>query len=161
MVDALATELELAGLGQDEREVATGGTLFANPLSMAAARAALEGVLTAEAYARTARLGSRLADGIQAVVDGAGLPWTAHRLGPRSGLTFAPAPPRNAEESRRSWDGTLTRTIRVALGNRGVWDAIPGAGPTMAVPADDADVDRYLEALGEIVARLTGELPAG
>jgi glutamate-1-semialdehyde 2,1-aminomutase len=157
MVDALAAELEIAGPGHDAREVATGGTLFANPLSMAAARAALGEVLTDEAYAHTARLGSRLADGIQAVIDAAGLPWTAHRFGPRSGTTFAPSMPRNAEESRRSWDDTLTRTLRVALGNRGIWDAIAGAGPAMAVPADDADVDRYVEAFGDVVARLTGE----
>ena len=45
--------------------IATGGTLFGNPLSMAAARATMGQVLTDEAYARTHALGARLADGIE------------------------------------------------------------------------------------------------
>jgi hypothetical protein len=32
------------------------------------------------------------------------------------------------------------------MANRGVWEALPGAGPTMAVPARQADVDFYLDA---------------
>ena len=46
-----------------DMEVATGGTLFANALSMAAARAALTEVLTPEAFITTARLGHQLAAG--------------------------------------------------------------------------------------------------
>ena len=45
--------------------VAIGGTLFANALSMAAARATMLEVLTPEAYAHTQRLGARLADGMR------------------------------------------------------------------------------------------------
>ncbi|MGZ4110694.1 MAG: aminotransferase class III-fold pyridoxal phosphate-dependent enzyme, partial [Actinomycetota bacterium] len=56
----------------DDREegpsVATGGTLFGNPLTMAASRAALGEVLTDAAYDQTADLGGRLADGLEAVV---------------------------------------------------------------------------------------------
>src|SRR5215469_3523799 len=44
--------------------VATGGTLFGNPLSAAAARAALTEVLLRGAYAHTTGLGGELADGI-------------------------------------------------------------------------------------------------
>ncbi len=157
MVDALAGELELEGPGHRGSEVATGGTLFANPLSMAAARAALGSVLTEDAYTHTARLGTRLADGIQAAIDAAGLPWVAHRFGPRSGTTFAPTMPRDAAASRRSWDDRLTRTLRLWLGNRGVWEAIAGAGPTMAVPADEADVDRYVDGYRGLLAALTDD----
>jgi hypothetical protein len=32
------------------------------------------------------------------------------------------------------------------MANRGVWEALPGAGPTIAVPAQAGDVDRYLDA---------------
>ncbi|HXE88340.1 MAG TPA: aminotransferase class III-fold pyridoxal phosphate-dependent enzyme, partial [Hyphomicrobiaceae bacterium] len=46
--------------------VASGGTLFGNALSMAAARATLEQVLTPAAYARANALGGQLADGIEA-----------------------------------------------------------------------------------------------
>jgi glutamate-1-semialdehyde 2,1-aminomutase len=44
--------------------------------------------------------------------------------------------------------------MRVYLANRGVWDAIVGAGPTCSVAATDEDVDAYLTA----VAGLLGEL---
>jgi glutamate-1-semialdehyde 2,1-aminomutase len=161
MVEALAGELELEGTGHHASEIATGGTLFGNPLSMAAARATLGSILSDEAYAHTARLGTRLADGIQAAIDAAALPWVAHRFGPRSGTTFAPALPRDAETSRRSWDDRLTRTLRLWLGNRGVWEAIAGAGPTMSVPADDDDVDRYVDAYAGLLAALTDRGSSG
>src|SRR5215831_10130562 len=67
------------------RNVATGGTLFGNPLSAAAAKAALTEVLSPGAYQHTTELGGELADGIEAAIGSAGLPWTVIRLGPRSG----------------------------------------------------------------------------
>jgi glutamate-1-semialdehyde 2,1-aminomutase len=142
---------------EEDPSVATGGTLFANALSMAAARAALSEVLTEDAYERAARLGSYLADGLEAAVSRAGLPWSIHRLFARSGTTFGPALPRNAEEARACEDRLLTNLLRVYLANRGVWEAIPGAGPTVAVPATTEDVDRYLSAYGELLSELTAE----
>lgn len=47
--------------------VATGGTLFGNALSMAAARATLGQVLTEAAYEHAASIGARLADGIERI----------------------------------------------------------------------------------------------
>jgi glutamate-1-semialdehyde 2,1-aminomutase len=155
LIDALAAELEASGSPQGPPEIATGGTLFGNPLSMAAARAALGEVLVPEAYAHANALGARLADGIERAIGEVGLPWTAHRFGPRSGTTFAPAMPRNADESRASFDAALFRLLRVWLANRGVWEAIVGAGPTMAVPATEADVDRYLDAYRQLLVTLT------
>ena len=49
-------------------EVATGGTLFANALSMAAGRAALLDVLTEEAFEHTASLGARMAAGLRTAI---------------------------------------------------------------------------------------------
>ena len=143
------------GRFDEHGEVATGGTLFGNPLSMAAARATMGEVLTDEAYAHTHALGTLLADGIQAIVREAGLPWTTHRFWPRSGVTFAPSMPRNALEALAARDVALTLTLRVYLANRGVWEAIVGAGPTCPVPADDEDVDRYLDAYDAFVTELT------
>ena len=134
--------------------VATGGTLFGNALSMAAARAALGEVLTDEAYAHTQALGARLADGIQAAIDEAGLPWVAHRFGPRSGTTFAPELPRDAAQARAVSDPELTDVAWHYLANRGVWEAIEGSGPTCSVPATGDDVDRYVAAYGALLAEL-------
>jgi glutamate-1-semialdehyde 2,1-aminomutase len=145
---ALAEELDV------ERNVATGGTLFGNPLSAAAARATLTAVLTPAAYARAAAAGARLATGIEDAIAEAGLPWTTIRFGPRSGQWYGPQP-RTGAEAHAITDMDLTRLLRVWMANRGIWEALPGAGPTCPVPTTDADVDRYLEAYADLLAALT------
>ena len=78
-------------------------------------------VLTDDAYASTARLGAKLADGMAASVRAAGLPWHIHRLGPRVGYTFRPEPVRNATEGRACADDLLGATdARVAREPRGL-----------------------------------------
>jgi glutamate-1-semialdehyde 2,1-aminomutase len=135
--------------------VALGGTLFGNALSMAAARATMLEVLTPEAYASTQQLGARLAEGMRASVERTGLPWHIHHLGPRSGYTFRPEPIRNAAEGRAVANDFLVRLIRIWLANRGVWEAIVGAGPVVPIPATDEDVDAYVEAWDALCTRLT------
>jgi glutamate-1-semialdehyde 2,1-aminomutase len=136
-----------------KHHVATGGTLFGNPLSAAAAVAALTEVLVPGAYAHTTALGGDLADGIEAAIRAAGLPWTAIRLGPRSGQWYGPRP-RTGADAYALTDEMLTRLIRIWLANRGIWEALPGAGPTACVPATRADVDRYVNAYAELLAEL-------
>ncbi len=156
MTEAVADVLERPSGRDDEKpSVATGGTLFGNPLQMASARATMGEVLTDQAYAHTHVLGTQLADGIEATIDKAGLPWTAHRFWPRSGVTFAERMPRNALEARETFDVPLRRLMRVYFANRGIWDAIVGAGPTCAVPATAEDVDAYIGAFSDLVAELT------
>jgi glutamate-1-semialdehyde 2,1-aminomutase len=157
MTDDVAAVLEQEERfgGTNHGTVATGGTLFGNALSMAAARATMSEVLTTEAYRHTADLCGRLADGVEAVLAGAGLEWYVHRLHARSGTVFAPTPPRDAREAEASEDAPLTNLFRVWLANRGVWEAIPGAGPTVSVPATGQDVDRYVQAYGSLVGELT------
>jgi glutamate-1-semialdehyde 2,1-aminomutase len=155
MTEEVASVLQRPGGRDDTKpQVAVGGTLFGNPVSMAAARAAMSEVLTDDAYAHSQRLGARLADGLSGVVADAGLPWTTHRFWPRSGVSFSPAPPRNAVEATTVLDVPLRRLMRVHLANRGVWDAIIGAGPTCSVAATDEDVDAYVAAFGELVGEL-------
>lgn len=136
-------------------EIASGGTLFANALSMAAARAAMGEVLTAEAYQRTAALGARLADGIEAVAAAAGLPWRAHRLHPRSGYAHAGILPRTAREARAGQQRDVTDLQRVYFANRGIWEAIYSAGPCVGVSHTADDVDGYLAVLAEFTEELT------
>jgi glutamate-1-semialdehyde 2,1-aminomutase len=135
--------------------VALGGTLFGNALSMAAARATMLEVLTPHAYDHTQQLGQRLAAGMRASVERTGLPWYIPHLGPRAGYVFAPQPIRNAAEGRACADEFLVRLIRIWLANRGVWEAIVGAGPVVPVPATEQDVDAYVEAWDALLTRLT------
>src|SRR6476646_5437516 len=103
------------------RNIATGGTLFGNPLSAAAAKAALTEVLVPDAYAHASALGSQLADGIGQALGSAGLPWTVIRLGPRSGQWYGPRPCTGAEAYPLT-DDRLNRLIRVWLANRAIWE---------------------------------------
>jgi glutamate-1-semialdehyde 2,1-aminomutase len=152
--DVAAVLQRPGGRDEDKPQVAVGGTLFGNPVSMAAARATMSEVLTDDAYAHSQRLGARLADGISQVVAAEGLGWTTHRFWPRSGLSFSPTMPRTATEARESLDVPLRRLLRVYLANRGVWDAIVGAGPTCSVAATDEDVDAYVAAFAELIGEL-------
>jgi glutamate-1-semialdehyde 2,1-aminomutase len=143
-----------AGRDDPKPLVATGGTLFGNPLSMAAARATMSEVLTDGAYSRSQANGARLADGLEHVVASAGLPWTVHRFWPRSGFSFTPAMPVNGADAVRDLDVDLRRLMRTYLANRGVWEAIVGAGPTCSVAATEADVDLYVAVIGDLIAEL-------
>jgi glutamate-1-semialdehyde 2,1-aminomutase len=157
MTDEIAAVLEQRKGPDGERAnlVATGGTIFGNALAMAAARAVMTEILTPAAYAHTQRLGTMLASGMRASVEANGLPWHIHHLGPRSGYTFQPTPIRNGAEGRACADELLTRLIRVWLANRGVWEAIVGAGPVCPVPAEDEDVDAYLAAWDSLLVALS------
>ncbi len=136
-------------------EVATGGTLFANALSMAAARVALLDVLTEGAFQRTAALGRRMAVGLREAIERAGLQWSVAQAGGHAYYFFEPVPPRDGASSRLADDPDLRALIRVFMANRGVWESGWWLGPTVSVAHTEADVDRYLELFGEFVAEVT------
>lgn len=127
--------------------LATGGTLYANALSLATARAALQGILTPRGYEHVTALGTQLADGIDQCITARGLPWRAHRLGGRSGFCLRPNLPLNAEDAALSMDIAFIDTRRIFMANRGIWDAIATGGPAASFAHTTADIDRYLAAL--------------
>ena len=97
------SEVAVSGIVLDE--VATGGTLFANPLSMSAGRAALTEVLTEPAFERTAELGQQLAKGLRSAIAKTGVPWTVVQEGGHAFYFFVPRAPRNGAESRAADSG--------------------------------------------------------
>jgi glutamate-1-semialdehyde aminotransferase len=137
-------------------ELATGGTLFANALSLAAGRAALTEVLTPEAFDSTAELGAQLAGGLRSAIEAAGLPWCVVQVGAHACYFFEPTPPRNGAESRRADDAELRALIRVFMANRGIWESGWWLGPTVSVAHTAAVVDRYLAVFREFLGELTG-----
>jgi len=159
MTDAIAGLLDAsdhsdAVAGAVVREPATGGTLFANALSLAAGRAALTEVLTEEAFARTALLGSRLADGLREAISGQGLPWSLTQEGSHAYYTFTPDPPRDGATSRAADDPELRALTRVFMANRGVWESGWWLGPTVSVAHDGSDVDAYVACFTEFATTI-------
>ncbi len=139
----------------DSHGLAIGGTLYANALSMAAARAGLAEVFTPEASARVDVLGQRLQAGLQAQLDRLGLPWTADRLGGRVQWRLTPEPPRTGAEGQESVVLALSDARKVFLANRGVWDALATAGPSISYAADESDVDLYVDTAAAFLDELT------
>jgi glutamate-1-semialdehyde 2,1-aminomutase len=137
-------------------EVATGGTLFANALSMAAGHAALTEVLTEEAFERTATLGDRMAAGLLTAIERAGLDWSVVHLGGHAFYFFCAEPPDNAAESRAADDPDLRALIRVFMVNRGVWESGWWLGPSVSVAHSADDVDRYVAVFAEFLDAAQG-----
>jgi glutamate-1-semialdehyde 2,1-aminomutase len=139
----------------DAHGLAIGGTLYANALSMAAARIGLAEIFTSEAGQRVDDLGQRMQTGLQREVDRVGLPWTIDRLGGRIQFRLTPEPPRTGADSFASLVLPLADARKVFLLNRGIWDAIATAGPSVSYAIDEAAVDTYVSAAGDFLHELT------
>ncbi len=136
-------------------EVSTGGTLFANALSIAAGRAALLEVLTEDAFAGAAALGDRMAAGLREAVASAGLDWSVAQHGSHATYFFVPEAPADGAASRDADDPALRALIRLYLANRGVWESGWWLGPTVSVAHETGDVDRYLEVFAAFLGEVT------
>ena len=104
--------------------LATGGTTYANPLSLAAASRRSAHIQTPDGVRTHRGLGASSPTGSRPPPRAHGLPWRAHRLGGRSGYCLEPELPRDARDAERSLDVELIDTRRLYMANRGVWDAI-------------------------------------
>jgi glutamate-1-semialdehyde 2,1-aminomutase len=137
-----------------------GTTLSANALSLAAMRAALEQVMTDEAYAHMDALAGRLAGGLSEIVRNYGLPWHVVRVGARVEFVCAPGPLRNGSEAEAAHAPALEQAIHLALLNRGCLIA-PFHNMMLVSPATSAgQVDALCLAFESAVASLTlPELP--
>ena len=131
-----------------------GGTLFGNALSMAAAKATLESVMTLEAYEKLNKLGVQLANGLNQLFKDHALSWQAPQLGGRSGYYLTPDVPRNNEEAGLSIVYELIDARRCFLSNRGIWDAIASAGPSASFAHQSSDIDVYLGAVDEFIGEI-------
>jgi glutamate-1-semialdehyde aminotransferase len=131
-----------------------GGTLAGNALSLAATRAALTEVLTAEAFAHAIGVATRLREGIEQVIAERDLPWHAVQLGARVEYRFAPEAPRNGTESHAIDEPSLERYLHLHALNRGVL-ITPFHNMLLASPATTvADADRHTEVFAEAVSQL-------
>ncbi len=133
-----------------------GGTLAANVLSMAAAKATLEHVLTSEAYARMIPLAERYTAGVQGVIDAHRLPWHIVRIGARAEYGFSAEPPRNGGDAAAVWDHDLDEYAHLNALNGGIL-LTPFHNMALMSPATtEADVDAHTEVFAEGARRLLG-----
>jgi len=121
------------------------GTFNGNPLAMAAAKAALTEVLTAEAYRRFDALRARMTAGCQQVIARTGLPAHVVAVGAKGCVTFATTPVRDYRDFL-AIDGRWSHCHWLFQHNGGVFLPPWGKAEQWLLSAQhgDDDVDRFL-----------------
>jgi len=133
-----------------------GGTLAGNPVSITAARATLEHVLTDKAFETMISLSTLFTAGVQQAIDTYELPWSVSQLGARTEYRFTSPPPANGTESHAATDGELEDYLHVFLANRGIL-MTPFHNMALMSPATSKeDVDKHHEVFSEAVGELAG-----
>jgi glutamate-1-semialdehyde 2,1-aminomutase len=144
------SDLDLVDMG------GVGGTLAGNPLSLAAARATLEHVLTPANFDLMHRRAARLAAAVRSAIAQYELPWSVSELGARAEVRFADPAPRTGTESHQAQDDDLDDYLHLFMANRGVL-LTPFHNMTLVCPqTSDAQVDRYGELFDRAAQRLAG-----
>jgi glutamate-1-semialdehyde 2,1-aminomutase len=138
-----------------EHGVAALGTFNGNPLSVAASLATLTEVLTPDAYEHLAKLGTRLAQGCEEVLQKAGISAHTTDLGCKGSITFSD---RKLVHYRdfQTIDDSLFDASWYWLINRGIFQT-PGKEEqwTISVQHDEDDIDRFVNVLDEYCREVT------
>jgi glutamate-1-semialdehyde 2,1-aminomutase len=132
------------------------GTYNGNPLSMAAARASLEQVLTADAYRYLDALNDRILAGCEGVIERHRLSGYAVGVGSKGCVTFSTSKIVDYETFKANQDVPLTELAWLWNMNRGIY-MTPGREEewTLSVTHTDEAIDDYVRAFDEMAAALT------
>jgi glutamate-1-semialdehyde 2,1-aminomutase len=136
---AIGMTSEVARVLEDD-SVPQLGTFNGNPLGMAATRANLLEVLTADAYERLEALGERIRRGCDAALADHGTPGRPVGLGAKGYLRFERPP-----DPELVWPAAMNRGILMTHGRGYEW--------TLNVAHTEETVDRYVGVMGELIAR--------
>ncbi len=142
----LTAEADVSGIG---------GTLTANGLALAAARAALSSALGEEDYAVAIPLAERFTAGVAGVIGKHGLPWNVQRLGCRAEYWFCP-PPRDGAAAAAAVDEHLEAFLHLWALNRGVLMTPFHNMALFSSAHTETDVDRHTVVFSEAVEALLG-----
>ena len=143
---ALVPKVNPAALRQSAH-LGFGGTLAGSALQVAAVRAVLEQVLTADAFDRMIGVAEHLAARMRAVIARHALPWHVAQIGARVETMFAADAPRDAADVARGRDGVLESLLHVHFMNRGVL-ITPFHSMLLMCPATTrTEADRCVEVL--------------
>ena len=131
-----------------------GGTLAGNALSLAAIRATLGEVLTAEAYPAMIQRATEWTAGVQATIDEFHVPWQVTQLGARAEYSFLPQAPRDGADAANADDFELQQYLHLHALNRGIL-MTPFHNMALMSPATTAeDVAAHTAHFREAVASL-------
>jgi glutamate-1-semialdehyde 2,1-aminomutase len=155
MTAEIADRLREPMLGHEIDVAGVGGTLTANGLALAAARAALSTALREEDFEIAIPLAERFAQGVAGVIAEHDLPWHVQRLGCRAEYWFCP-PPRNGADAAAAVDDELEGFLHLWSLNRGVL-LTPFHNMALFSPHHSADdVDRHTAVFAGAVEALVG-----
>jgi glutamate-1-semialdehyde 2,1-aminomutase len=149
------------GMSEEVSKVVEDGTVYqvgtynGNPLSMAAARANLLEVMTADAYEHLDHLNERILRGCQAVVDDHGLAAYPVGIGSKGCVTFSPVKVTDYEVFKNNQDEALSELAWLFNVNRGIF-MTPGREEewTLSVTHTEEAVDRYVEVFADLAEAL-------
>ena len=143
-----------------EHGVAALGTFNGNPVSMAAGVATLTEVLTPEAYDLLGRLGTRLAEGCQKALDGAGIAAVTTDLGCKGSITFRDRPLERYRDYQ-DIDDSMFDPFWYWMVNRNVYQT-PGKEEqwTISVQHSEEDIDLFVDVFGDYCSEITDSLRA-
>jgi glutamate-1-semialdehyde 2,1-aminomutase len=132
------------------------GTYNGNPLGMAAARANLLEVLTAEAYGHLDALNDRILRGCAEVIERHNLPGYAVGVGSKGCVTFSTSKIVDYETFKASQDAELADLAWLFNMNRGIF-MTPGREEewTLSVSHTEETVDAYVAVFAEMARELT------
>jgi glutamate-1-semialdehyde 2,1-aminomutase len=133
------------------------GTFNGNPLVMAAARATLTEVLTADAYEKLEATNRRLMDGCEEIIGRYGLPAHTEGMGAKGCVVFSSEPIHEYRDYMSKIDFDLAALAWLYHMNHGIF-MTPGVEEewTLSVAHGDDDLAIYLEALEAFAKDVTG-----
>jgi glutamate-1-semialdehyde 2,1-aminomutase len=151
----LGTEEIMAQI--EDGTVAQIGTFNGNPLTMAAAEAALTGVLDEAAYRRLDRAGRRMLDGCQGICDSHGLPAYTVGVASKGCVMFADERVVDYRSYVEHFDDDLNYLGWLYHMVNGVY-MTPGADEqwTLSVSHSDDEIDHYVAVFEDFAKDVTG-----
>jgi glutamate-1-semialdehyde 2,1-aminomutase len=142
-------------LGRDTY-VWTASTLGGNPISSAAANAALRIFRNETCYPRLHQLGNYLRAGVERVLDNCGIQAVVLGDGPLAQIAFTTAEVRDYRSSRHS-DSTFARRLMLELFARGVFLNPMGTKLYLSLAHDEAVCDEFCELLAAALESVSAD----
>jgi glutamate-1-semialdehyde 2,1-aminomutase len=145
--EAVAERMEAVEVDVGYGSSGMGTTLSGNALVMTALKTMLMEVITPANYALMLSGAQRLEAGLKAVIARHDLPWCVVSAGARLELVFAPTPPQNAVDMRKTMDMDITKALHLSLINQGVLIAPFHTMMLVSPKTDTAQIDRLILAV--------------